>query len=309
LSISLTGRTAIVTGSGRGLGAAYARALAAAGAAVVVNDVSDEAAAETVEAIRADGGTATAYVAPVGEAEVADGLVDTAVREFGGLDVLVTNAGILRDRSLLKMTDSDFDDVVRVHLRGTFTCARAAYASFRDRGVPGRIIAIGSPTGQRGNFGQTNYAAAKAGIVGMIRTWAIEMANAGVTANAVIPVAATEMTRTVPYFAAAVEAMDAGRAMPEFFRRDVGFGTADDVSGLIVYLASQESEGINGQVIGVGGDRLQLWSHPEPVLTELHPGGWTADSIAENFAPLVRSRLQSVGEEFAPLPAEFTREA
>jgi 3-oxoacyl-[acyl-carrier protein] reductase len=309
LSISLTGRTAIVTGSGRGLGAAYARALAAAGAAVVVNDVSDEAAAETVEAIRADGGTATAYVAPVGEAEVADGLVDTAVREFGGLDVLVTNAGILRDRSLLKMTDSDFDDVVRVHLRGTFTCARAAYASFRDRGVPGRIIAIGSPTGQRGNFGQTNYAAAKAGIVGMIRTWAIEMAKAGVTANAVIPVAATEMTRTVPYFAAAVEAMDAGRAMPEFFRRDVGFGTADDVSGLIVYLASQQSEGINGQVIGVGGDRLQLWSHPEPVLTELHAGGWTADSIAEDFAPLLRSRLQWVGEEFAPLPAEFTREA
>jgi 3-oxoacyl-[acyl-carrier protein] reductase len=113
----------------------------------------------------------------------------------------------------------------------------------------------------------------------------------------------------VPYFAAAVEAMDAGRAMPEFFRRDVGFGTADDVSGLIVYLASQQSEGINGQVIGVGGDRLQLWSHPEPVLTELHAGGWTADSIAEDFAPLLRSRLQSVGEEFAPLPAEFTREA
>lgn len=309
MSVRLDGRTVVVTGSGSGLGAAYARALAGAGAAVVVNDVSADAAASTVDAITAAGGRAVAVVAPVGTAEVADRLVATALAELGGFDAIVTNAGILRDRSILKMTDDDFDQVIQVHLRGTFTCARAAYASFKERGVPGRIIAIGSPTGQRGNFGQTNYAAAKAGIVGMVRTWALEMRRAGVTANAVVPVAATAMTRTVPYFAAAIEAEDAGRPMPDFFRKDLGFGSASDVAGLIVWLASAESDGVTGQAIGVGGDRVQLWSHPEPVLTELHDGGWDADAVATGFAPVLREHVQSVGEEFPPLPTELDRSA
>jgi len=301
----LTGKIAIVTGSGAGLGAAYAKALARAGAAVVVNDVSAEAAEATVQAIRDAGGRATAVVAPVGTSEVAQQLVDTALAEFGGFDILVTNAGILRDKSILKMTDDDFDAVINVHLRGTFTCARAAYASFKEREVPGRIITIGSPTGQRGNFGQTNYAAAKAGIVGMVRTWALEMKKAGVTANAVIPVAATAMTKTVPYFAAAVEADEAGQPMPDFFRKDLGFGTADDVAGLIVFLASDDAAGITGQAIGVGGDRLQLWSHPEPVATHYRDGGWTADAIATDIAPT--TEWQSVGEKFPPLPPELDR--
>lgn len=307
MTVELTGKTAIVTGSGSGLGAAYAMALAAAGASVVVNDVSADAAAATVDAIVASGGRAVAVVAAVGTSATAQELVDTAIAEFGGLDILVTNAGILRDKSLLKMTDDDFDQVIAVHLRGTFTCVRAAYASFKERGVSGRIIAIGSPTGQRGNFGQTNYAAAKAGIVGMVRTWALEMSRAGILVNAVIPVAATAMTATVPYFAAAIEAENEHRPMPDFFRKDLGFGSADDVSGLIVFLASDDASGITGQVIGVGGDRIQLWSHPEPVLTALHDGGWSAAEIAAEFAPTVRANLQSVGEDFPPLPAEHDR--
>jgi 3-oxoacyl-[acyl-carrier protein] reductase len=303
--MTLDRKTAIVTGSGRGLGLAYARELARRGAAVVVNDVDAAAAAAAVEAIVAEGGRATAVVAPVGPTATADALVAAAAEQFGGLDILVTNAGLLRDRSLLKMTDADFDEVIAVHLRGTFTCVRAAYAHFKEHGVTGRIITIGSPTGQRGNFGQTNYAAAKAGIVGMTRTWALEMARSQVTVNAVIPVAATAMTRTVPYFAAAVAAEDRGEPMPAFFRHDLGFGTADDVAGLVAFLASDAAAGITGQAIGVGGDRLQLWSHPEPVLDAYHEGGWSVEALERELPALLEGRLQSVGESFPELPEEL----
>lgn len=301
--MSLTGKVAIVTGSGRGLGLAYARELARQGAAVVVNDVDADVAADAVATIEADGGRAAAIVAPVGSSEAAAQLVSGAVDTFGRLDILVTNAGILRDKSLLKMTDEDFDAVINVHLRGTFTCVREAYAYFKDNGIAGRIITIGSPTGQRGNFGQSNYAAAKAGIVGMVRTWALEMKRAGVTANAVIPVAATAMTKTVPFFAKAVEADERGEAMPEFFRKELGFGTADDVAGLIAFLASDDAAGINGQVIGVGGDRLQLWSHPEAVATEYHDGGWDYEALRSGYP--FADRAQAVGETFPELPADL----
>lgn len=302
----LDGKVTIVTGAGRGLGAAYATALAAAGSAVVVNDVDESAAQSVVDAITSAGGKAVAVTGPVGPTETAERLVSTAVEEFGRLDALVTNAGVLRDKSILKMTDDDFDTVIEVHLRGTFTCVRAAYAYFKENEVPGRIVTVGSPTGQRGNFGQTNYAAAKAGIVGMVRTWAMEMQRAGVTVNALIPVAATDMTRTVPYFAAAVEAMDNDQPMADFFRKDLGFGTPEDVNGLVTFLVSDAAAGITGQAIGVGGDRIQVWSHPEPVRTLEQEGGWTVDAI-EGIAEELRSNAQSVGESFPPLPEDLRR--
>ena len=308
MPISLGGKAAIVTGSGSGLGAAYAKALAAAGAAVVVNDV-DEAAAHAIESeIRTAGGRATSVVAPVGTSEVAQRLVEAALDAFGRLDILVTNAGILRDKSFLKMSDEDFDAVIDVHLRGTFTCARAAARHFKEHEVRGRIIAIGSPTGQRGNFGQTNYAAAKAGIVGMVRTWAIELRKAGITANAVIPVAATAMTKTIPYFAAAVESAERGEPMPAFFRHDLGFGVPEDVAGLVVWLASDQAGDVTGQAIGAGGDRLQLWSHPEVLESWYHEGGWSADDIETELGGEIHGRLQSVGEPPWPaLPPELER--
>ncbi|GAA3922450.1 SDR family oxidoreductase [Microbacterium invictum] len=306
--MSLDGKVAIVTGSGRGLGLAYAQELARQGASVVINDVDEATAAEAVASITSTGGKAVAVVAPVGPTETAKQLVQTAVDSYGRLDILVTNAGVLRDTVLWKMSDEDFDTVINVHLRGTFTTVREAATYMRENQIPGRIIAIGSPTGQRGNFGQTNYAAAKAGIVGMVRTWALELKKAGITANAVIPVAATAMTATVPYFAAAVEADEKGEPMPAFFRHDLGFGTAADVAGVIAYLASDAAASITGQAIGVGGDRIQVWTHPEAAVTEYHDGGWSYEALSTDGTVLT-DNLQSIGEKFPPLPDELQRPA
>jgi NAD(P)-dependent dehydrogenase (short-subunit alcohol dehydrogenase family) len=304
----LSGKVAIVTGSGQGLGLAYAQELARQGASIVINDVNAEVAQQAVESITAAGGKAVAVVAPVGSTETAKALVEAAASNFGRLDILVTNAGVLRDTTTLKMSDADFDLVINVHLRGTFTCVREAALYMRDNEIAGRIITIGSPTGQRGNFGQANYAAAKAGIVGMVRTWAMEFKKAGITANAVIPVAATAMTATIPYFAAAVQDAAEGKPMPAFFRHDLGFGSADDVAGLITYLASDAAAGVTGQAIGVGGDRLQVWSHPEPVLTAYHDNGWSAEDLIAEFGGDLGGNIQSVGEKFPPLPEDLVRE-
>ncbi|MGP4016572.1 SDR family oxidoreductase [Saccharopolyspora sp. 5N708] len=301
--MDLSGKVAVVTGSGRGLGRAYAQALAASGAAVVVNDVDAEAAGQVVEAITAAGGRAVSVAAPVGSAEVADRLVATAVAEFGQLDAMVTNAGILRDRVLWKMSDADFDAVIDVHLRGTFTCARAAAVRMREQGTGGRLILISSPAGQRGNFGQTNYAAAKAGIVAMARTWAMELARADIAVNAVVPVAATEMTKTIPAFGPIIEEAErTGQPFPQWLRKDEGFGTAADVASLIVFLTSDAAKGVTGQAIGIGGDKLALWSHPHEKTPAYADGGWTADAIAASWHGGVGAEPETYGVPAPKLP-------
>ena len=292
----LDGSVAVVTGAGRGLGLAYASALAAAGASVVVNDADEQVAQEATAAIVAAGGNAIAHAAAVGSTEAAEGLVARAVDAFGKLDVLVTNAGILRDKVLWKMSDDDFDAVLNVHLRGTFTCARAAVQHMRERAAGGRLILIGSPAGQRGNFGQTNYSAAKAGIIGMVRTWSMECARAAITVNGVVPIAATAMTSTIPAFAPYVEAwQQRGEPLPSWLRRGVGFGTPDDAAPVVVFLASEAAKDVTGQCIGIGGDRLSLWSHPEETSVAFRDGGWDAAAIADAWATTVGREPQTVG--------------
>jgi NAD(P)-dependent dehydrogenase (short-subunit alcohol dehydrogenase family) len=301
--VDLTGKVAVVTGSGRGLGLAYATELARRGAAVVVNDVDATVADQAVAAIAADGGNVVAEVVPVGGSEAAQALVDRAVGEFGRLDILVNNAGILRDATLWKMSDDDFDAVITTHLRGTFTCTRAAAVRMREQGEGGRIICVGSPTGQVGNFGQTNYAAAKAGIVGMVRTWAMELARAEITVNAIVPVAATAMTETIPFLKPYVDALKAGDELPPFARQQLGFGSPEDAAGLVAFLASDAAAGITGQAVGIGGDRLAMWSHPAEVAVEFADGtGWSADAIADVWPKQFAAAQQTVGQQFPEPP-------
>lgn len=301
--MDLTGKVAVVTGSGRGLGLAYARELARSGAAVVVNDVDPDVAEAAVKTITDDGGSAVAEVVAVGTSDAAQALVDRAVEEFGRLDVLVNNAGILRDSTLWKMTDEQFDAVIATHLRGTFTCTRAAAIRLREQGEGGRIICVGSPTGQVGNFGQTNYAAAKAGIVGMVRTWAMELARAEITVNAIVPVAATGMTETVPFLKPFVDALQAGEPLPPYARRELAFGPPEDAAGLVAFLASDAAAGITGQAIGIGGDRLALWSHPTEAVVEFADGtGWSADAIAQVWPAQFAASQQTVGQQFPEPP-------
>jgi 3-oxoacyl-[acyl-carrier protein] reductase len=293
--VSLDGKVAIVTGAGRSLGRAYALALADAGAAVVVNDVDAETAEQTVADIRSAGGRAVASVGPVGPTETADALVAAAVAEFGRLDILVANAGVLRDRVLWKMGDDDFDAVIATHLRGSFTCGRAAATYLREQGEGGRIILIGSPAGQFGSFGQTNYATAKAGLVAMARTWSLELARAGITANTVVPTALSPMTATIPAYAQVYEEYVAGTPIPVEYRRDHALGTPEDVASLIVWLASDAAADVTGQAIGIGGDRLTLYAHPAVLRTLDQDGGWSPEQIDEAWHAQLAAQAQHSG--------------
>ena len=296
--MNLEGKVAVVTGSGRGIGRAYAEALADAGAAVVINDVDGDVAQGTVDDITAKGGRAVAEVVPVGGSEAADRLVNRAVEAFGRIDIMCTNAGILRDKTLWKMTDDDFDAVVETHLRGTFTCARAAAIRMREQSEGGRIVVVSSIAGQRGNFGQTNYAAAKAGIAAFARTWAMELAKFNITVNAIVPNAITRMIASIPGMGPLVESAERGEQLPEMIRKGMGMGLPQDVAPLLVFLASDAAKDVTGQCIGLGGDKLSLWSHPQEIRMAYRDGGWTADAIAEVWSSSVGQQLESYGIPF-----------
>jgi NAD(P)-dependent dehydrogenase (short-subunit alcohol dehydrogenase family) len=266
----LDGKVAIVTGGGRGLGRAHCLALAAHGAAVVVNDPgaglhgesTGETPAEAVAAeITAAGGRAIADHCSVTDWGATEKLVARAATEFGHLDVVVNNAGILRDKMLFSMTEDDFDAVVAVHLKGTFAMTRHACAYWREEakrggGRGGRIVNTTSGTGLFGTVGQANYGAAKAGIVSLTTITALEMARYGVTANAISPIALTRMTGGIPGVAGGSPVPGGtvpGGTGPE------GFDPQDpaNASGLVVYLASDASAWLTGQVFRVHGSRVQ----------------------------------------------------
>jgi NAD(P)-dependent dehydrogenase (short-subunit alcohol dehydrogenase family) len=243
----LDGKVAIVTGSGRGLGRAFAISMAKEGASVVVNDV-DEQANAVVKEIKDAGGKAVAVIAPVGSKETADKLVQTAVKEFGKLNVLVNNAGITRDAMMHKMTEQNFDDVIRVHLRGSWVNSQAAFIYMKENKVKGRIINITSAAGIYGNVGQANYSAAKSGIIGLTKANSKEFARFGICVNAVAPAAMTAMFAAIPQQQR--DAMVASAAMSSTTGK---LGEPEDVAPTIVFLASDESYFVTGQIIGAMG--------------------------------------------------------
>ena len=205
------------------------------------------------------------------------------------------------------MSDDDFDAVINVHLRGTFTCVRAAFAYFKENEIKGRIVTIGSPTGQRGNFGQTNYAAAKAGLVAMARTWSMELARDNITANAVIPTAMTAMTATIPMYKDWAEQYEQGQQLPPLARQEHALGSPEDVAPLLEWLVSDDSANVTGQAIGIGGDRLTLYSHPTELVNEIQDGGWSASGINAAWSQSMEAQAQPSGP--IPRPAPETQTA
>jgi NAD(P)-dependent dehydrogenase (short-subunit alcohol dehydrogenase family) len=244
----LDGKAGIITGAGGGLGRAYAKGMAKEGASVVVNDVVPEAANKVVEEIKAAGGKAVACIGGVGTKEMAEKMVDTCVKEFGKLDFLVNNAGITRDAMLHKMTEEQWDEVINVHLRGTFLNTQAAVKYMIENKVKGRIINITSPAGLYGNIGQSNYSAAKGGIIGLTKANSKELARYGICVNAVAPGAKTAMTEAMPEKIRA--AMYEQLAKTSTVQR---MGEPEDVVPLIIFLASDDSYYITGQIICATG--------------------------------------------------------
>jgi NAD(P)-dependent dehydrogenase (short-subunit alcohol dehydrogenase family) len=288
----LTGRVAIVTGAGRGVGRAVALDFAREGAKVVVNDpgvslqgaVTEERPAdEVVREIRAGGGEAIPSYESVADFAAAERIVESAAAAFGGLDIVVNNAGIIRDRTIFKMTEEDFDAVVAVHLKGTFNMCSHGAAVMRDRGY-GRIVNMTSAAGLKGNFGQTNYSAAKAGIVGLTLTLALELKKYGITVNAFAPRATTRMTGAIP-----------GAHDPV---KNRGSETDPEHNApLVTYLASEAAGHVNGQILGKGAPgpsryAFVIFSYPREAGELVGDRPWTAGEVAERFDPTLGIHLQ-----------------
>jgi len=271
----LDGKVAVVTGGGTGIGRAVSLGLAAAGASVVVNDYgvsvdgrdpSSEPANQVVSEIRAHGGKAVA--SPESVATMAGGraVIELALKEFGDVSVLVCCAGILRERMIFNMSEEEWDAVIAVHLKGHFTVMQPATAHMRQKRA-GSIVTFTSTAGLEGSPGQPNYAAAKEGIVGLTRSTALAMARYGVRCNAISPTADTRMTQRLP-----------GE------RRALATATPPDaIAPVVAFLASDRAAHITGQVVGVRGTEVTVYSHPAPLRTVTGTSPWTPEALADTW--------------------------
>ena len=270
----LDGKVALVTGAGGGLGRAHAHLLAQEGAAVVVNDLGgardgtgagSSMAEQVVAEITDAGGKAVADYGSVSKEADAAGMVNAAFESFGHLDIVINNAGILRDKSFKNMTNEFWDIVVDVHLRGTYLVTKAAWDRLIEQNEGGRIIMTSSTSGLIGNFGQTNYGAAKAGIAGFMRVLALEGAKYGITVNVLAPAAFSRLTEDI---------------MPSGVEDIYG---PERVSPAVVWLCTDEAKDVTGRQFFVGGNRVVLlsWQTTEIADKPNEEPGWTLDEIGE----------------------------
>jgi NAD(P)-dependent dehydrogenase (short-subunit alcohol dehydrogenase family) len=284
----LDGRVAIVTGSGRGIGREFALCFGREGAKVVVNDVGvsldgqgtdDDPALQVCKEIEALGGAAVPNYDSVSDFDGAGRIVQSAVDAFGTVDILVNNAGIVRDKSLLKMEEADFDAVIAVHLKGSFNCTRHAAPVMKEKGY-GRIVNITSSAGLRGNFGQTNYGAAKAGIMGMTFVWSLELGRYGITVNAIAPSGATRMTAGLFERSGAEPPPEENPALN---------------APLAAYVASDQAGHVNGQILGRTEYAYTIFQQPKQIAWMWRDGGWSPGEVAQDFDKTLGQHLQQVG--------------
>src|ERR1700722_13780253 len=280
----IDGRVASTPGGGRGIGASISRLFAAEGAKVVINDLGghtdgtggDEGPArEIAEEIVAAGGQAVADGGDIGDVATGERLVDTAVKEFGRLDIVVNVAGILRDRMIFNLSENDWDEVIRVHLKGHYSTVRPAAAYWREQRNPQghyRVINFTSVSGLDGSPGQPNYAAAKMGIVGLTYSLAQGLARYGVTANAIAPGASTRLTATVPDDKRVVRE---DRPSEEDLER-----SPDNIGPVALYLASEQSDWLTGRVIASSGYEVGLYENPQVIRQISSTAPWEYDKLA-----------------------------
>ena len=285
----LKDKVIVVTGAGGGIGRDFAHAMAAKGAKVVVNDVGASVSGEgkdvgpaqrVVDEIKAQGGVAVANTDSVAEWEAANRIIKTAIDAFGRIDVVVNNAGILRDRFFFNMSIEEWKAVIDVHLNGSFYVARAAAPYFKSQ-ASGRYINMTSTSGLVGNFGQANYSAAKMGIVGLSKSMALDMAKYNVTSNCISPFAWSRMIGTIP-----AETPDQQARVAKLKSMETA-----KIAPLAVYLASEASQAVTGQIFAVRANEIFLMSQSRPLRSVHRSEGWTPETIAEHAIPAMQAHF------------------